>query len=122
MIILTLPYPPSLNTIWRRVGNKTLLSAAGRMYRADVLAAVLIHFNAVPKPLAGRLRVAIHVHAPDKRKRDLDNLPKAINDALTHAGLWLDDSQIDRLLVERCNNYPPAGGVVVHVEEVACPV
>lgn len=125
MIILTLPFPPSMNTIWRRVGNKTLLSAKGREYRGEVANAVISpladHLGAgrYRFPLAGRLRVTIHVHAPDKRRRDLDNLPKAIHDALTHAGLWQDDSQIDRLVVERCNNFPPSGGVVVHVEEVA---
>lgn len=118
MIILTLPYPPSLNTIWRRVGSKTLLSAAGRAYRLAVAQVVAQHKGAFGPPLPGRLRVTIHVHAPDKRRRDLDNLPKAINDALTHAGLWVDDSQIDRLLIERGNIYPPEGGVVVHVDEV----
>ncbi|WP_317472009.1 RusA family crossover junction endodeoxyribonuclease, partial [Cronobacter sakazakii] len=29
------------------------------------------------------------------RKRDLDNLPKAVFDALTSAGFWLDDGQVD---------------------------
>lgn len=118
MIILTLPFPPSLNTIWRRVGSKTLLSADGRKYRLAVAQVVAQQKGAFFEPIAGRLRVTIHVHAPDKRCRDLDNLPKSINDALTHAGLWIDDSQIDRLVVERRNNYPPLGGVVVHVDEV----
>jgi crossover junction endodeoxyribonuclease RusA len=118
VITLRLPYPPSVNTIWRRVGNKTLLSAQGRAYRQEVGVMVREQTPAAARGLSGRLRVTIHVHAPDRRARDLDNVPKAIHDALTHAGLWVDDSQIDRLLIERCNNFPPSGAVVVVVEEV----
>ncbi|MGP1938918.1 RusA family crossover junction endodeoxyribonuclease, partial [Citrobacter freundii] len=32
--------------------------------------------------------------------RDIDNYNKALFDALTHAGVWEDDSQIKRMLVE----------------------
>ncbi len=38
----------------------------------------------------GFMRVANEIN----RKRDLDNLPKAVFDALTSAGFWLDDGQI----------------------------
>jgi len=34
------------------------------------------------------------------RRRDIDNYNKALFDALTHAGIWEDDSQIKRMLVE----------------------
>lgn len=37
---------------------------------------------------------------PDNRIRDLDNYNKALFDALTHAGVWEDDSQVKRMLVE----------------------
>ena len=62
--------------------------------------------------LAGRLAVTITVNPPDKRKRDIDNLAKAPLDALTHAGLWLDDSQIDKLSIERG---PVTKGGQIHI-------
>ncbi|ELH6574773.1 RusA family crossover junction endodeoxyribonuclease [Escherichia coli] len=34
------------------------------------------------------------------RIRDLDNYNKALFDALTHAGVWEDDRQVKRMLVE----------------------
>ena len=39
---------------------------------------------------------------PDRRRRDLDNLPKAVQDSIAHAGVFEDDSQIDLLIVRRC--------------------
>jgi len=38
---------------------------------------------------------------PDRRRRDLDNLLKSVLDALEHAGLYADDSQIDLLVTRR---------------------
>jgi crossover junction endodeoxyribonuclease RusA len=38
---------------------------------------------------------------PDLRKRDIDNICKAVLDALGCAGVYDDDCQIDRLLLLR---------------------
>lgn len=104
MLNLTLPWPPTVNTYYRNVKGKTLISAAGRAYRAAVADQVLIQRGA--KQLAGRLAVSIVAHVPDRRRRDLDNLLKGTLDSLTHAGVWVDDEQIDRLTIER----GPVGG------------
>lgn len=102
MIELDLPWPPSANTYYRhptkgKLAGRHLISEAGRKYRADV--------SWLVKPLGhtftGRVAVALTCYAPDRRKRDLDNLTKGLLDALTHAGLWGDDSQIDYLLIQR---------------------
>jgi len=99
MIELTLPWPPTANTYYRHVGHEVKISEKGRAYRKAVADQVLIQRGA--KQLTGRLSVGIVAHAPDKRKRDLDNLFKAVLDSLTHAGVWLDDSQIDVLSIRR---------------------
>lgn len=44
--------------------------------------------------------VEITLFPPDARRRDIDNYNKALFDALTHAGVWEDDSQVKRMLVE----------------------
>lgn len=101
---VTLPWPPSTNQIWRNVAvsgkPRTLLSQEGRVYRKAAADACLVA-KLAGKQIPDRLALRLVVQAPDRRARDLDNTVKAVQDALTHAGVWLDDSQIDRLLVER---------------------
>ncbi len=40
----------------------------------------------------------IEIHPPDDRRRDCDNVQKAVIDALQHAGVFWDDSQVVWLL------------------------
>jgi len=108
----TLPYPPTVNHYWL-LGNKRLyISPEGRQYRRRV-AGILV---GAPTFL-GRLSVEIGVHPPDHRKRDIDNVPKAVLDALQHAGLFDDDNQIDRLVVARAGVAKP-GAVEVRISEL----
>jgi crossover junction endodeoxyribonuclease RusA len=119
MLTLTLPYPPSVNRMWRSpskgpLAGRTLMSEEGRQYRARACAAV---GDRLWQPLKERLRVDIEARMPDKRRRDVDNVPKAVLDALSHAGVWLDDSQIDDLRVWR--SAERTGEVVVRIEVIA---
>lgn len=114
--VFELPYPPSVNHYWRRVGFRTLISRGGRRYRRDVVALLAAGRAA---PLRGRVELVVHVFPPDDRRRDLDNLQKALCDALQHAGVYADDSQIDRLDVHR-GPVVPGGKVIVQVTERTC--
>lgn len=98
MTIYTLPWPPSVNGYWRTFRNRQILSKRGREFRAEAIAAVLTQGQTKHE---GRLGVLLHANPPDKRTRDLDNHTKAVIDALTHAGVWSDDSQIDDLRIVR---------------------
>jgi crossover junction endodeoxyribonuclease RusA len=91
-ITLTLPWPPSVNKYWRTFQGRMIISAEGRSYRKAVADQVLIQRGA--KHYAGKLRVNIEAFRPDNRRRDLDNLLKAVLDGCTHAGVWEDDSNI----------------------------
>jgi crossover junction endodeoxyribonuclease RusA len=98
-----LPFPPSVNGYWRafRRGNicTQIMSKRGREYSESVLKLIQ-----VSDPLTSRLEVQITLCAPDKRRRDLDNYTKALLDSLTKAGVWEDDSQIDKLTIIRGPN------------------
>lgn len=97
-MILSLPWPPSVNVYWRHVGSKVLISADGRAYVGRVNACALEQawpFLTFRDPLA----VDIIARPPNRARRDLDNLPKAILDALTKARVWEDDSLVHDLRI-----------------------
>ena len=109
----TLPWPPSVNTYWRHVGSRVLLSREGRDYRRRVANEL---FAQKARHMTGRLAVVVCLDPPDRRKRDIDNPLKAILDALQHAGLYADDSQVDWLSVRRREPCPPGAAVVLVYE------
>ena len=51
--------------------------------------------------LNGRISLYIEAYPPDRRKRDIDNILKVVCDSFEKAGFFLNDSQIDRIYVER---------------------
>ncbi len=116
MIELALPWPPSVNHYWRTWRGRMLLSREGRAYREAVTRA-LVGYRA--PPLGGRLDVRLVLHPPDGRKFDIDNRLKAVLDALQHAGVFVTDEQIDRLLVER-GEVASGGRVDVSLEVMPC--
>lgn len=94
------PFPPSVNSYYRSISRgrvcQSILSAKGREY-----AHKLVEQIGPQKPIQGRLAVSVLLCPPDKRRRDLDNYMKSLLDALTKCGVWEDDSQIDRLTIDR---------------------
>ncbi|MFG0802648.1 RusA family crossover junction endodeoxyribonuclease [Leclercia sp. GLN_9] len=102
---LILPFPPSVNTYWRAPNSgplkgRHLISAKGRAYQSAACAAIIEQLRRLPKPSAAAAAVEIVLYPPDARRRDIDNYNKALFDALTHAGIWEDDCQVKRMLVE----------------------
>jgi crossover junction endodeoxyribonuclease RusA len=95
-IELLLPWPPSVNHYWGQVGKSRFISRRGKEFRASVIEAC----EGVIA-LEGRLAVHIALFPPDHRKRDVDNVLKALLDACEHAGCYESDSQIDELHITR---------------------
>lgn len=98
-LTLRLPWPPSLNRIWRAVGGRVILSNAAREWK---IAAA----NALPTgrvdPLRGRLVVWLHLCPPaGSCKYDIANREKLLCDTLTEQRVWLDDEQIDLMVIAR---------------------
>ena len=112
-------------TIVLLIGDIDLSAAATAGVCAAVLAVLLT--NGVPAPMAilaamnieprsGPLDVDVKVYPPDKRRRDVDNVQKALLDAMEHGGAYGDDSQIVRLAIEK--GTPVSGGkTLVRIQE-----
>jgi len=88
-ICFRLPWPPSVNAMWRSATIKgrrrVLLSAKGRRYRSACFHELMM--QRVPKTgLHDGIRVSIEAFPPDKRHRDLDNLLKATLDRNRNGG------------------------------------
>jgi len=112
--MITLPWPPSVNSYWRTFNGRMIISAKGREYREAVIAQIAAQNKACA--YTGPLQVVIEAWRPDKRRRDLDNLLKAALDGLAHAGVYEDDSQIVDLRIYWA---PDIGGMLkVKVSEV----
>jgi len=43
-------------------------------------------------------------HRADKRRKDIDNIAKAIKDGMTKGGIWKDDSQVTSLHIRSVND------------------
>jgi Holliday junction resolvase RusA-like endonuclease len=115
MLDLVLPYPPSVNHYWRRVGTRTLISRGGRAFRTEVCSLLA---GGQFQTLTGPLEVEVFVNPPDRRRRDIDNVQKALLDALQHGGVYADDSQIIKLSIEKGD--PIDGGkTTVRIKEVS---
>ncbi|EIE5210144.1 RusA family crossover junction endodeoxyribonuclease [Escherichia coli] len=115
LIDLVLPYPPTVNTYWRRRGSTYFVSKAEERYRRAV--ALIVRQQRLKLRLSGRLAIKIIAEPPDKRRRDLDNFLKAPLDALTHAGMLMDDEQFDEINIVR--GKPVSGGrLEIRITEV----
>lgn len=92
------PYPPSVNHYWKpRKGGGKYLAPAANQFRADVCAATLptgvLNFQ-------GDVCLEVKLYPPaDNNKYDIDNVLKALLDALKYARVYQDDSQVCKLTV-----------------------
>lgn len=97
---LVLPLPPSVNALYRAIGRgRNILSKQGREWYATSVP--LIRQQANGWFVTGRVGMRVEITWPNKLRRDISNIVKSLEDAITKAKVWNDDSQIDDLRVIR---------------------
>ena len=88
MLNITLPLPPSLNSLWR-------VTKQGRMYKSPeytgwkTRAQWDVKAQVGNRKIKGKFKLTLIADRPDKRHRDLDNLLKAALDCLN--GIAIED-------------------------------
>lgn len=116
---LRLPYPPTINNYYgynSKTGRK-FIKKEGKEYRLKVIE---ILRQALPNrnPNQEKLSVWAVANVPDRRVRDLDNINKALLDAISHSNVvWTDDFNIDDLRVVR-GEVTKGGSVIVYVRKI----
>lgn len=99
VISLTLPYPPSVNTLYTTTRRGKALAPAHVEFRVQSRIAAYQQLPDGWTPLLGPVRVTLDAWRP-RRRGDLDNVIKAALDALNGI-LWHDDAQVVTIVANR---------------------
>lgn len=96
----TLPWSPSVNGMRAIFRNRMITTKKGRDYHKAVKS-LMSDLGLNNEGIADRLHVSMVLNPPTLRKYDIDNRCKAVFDALSQCGFWLDDEQIDSLNIKK---------------------
>lgn len=136
-VTLTLPYPISANRYWRALtinGHAAMVpTKEAKAYKADV--GWRAKLAGIRAPLAGRMSLQVRLFPArpqdwakraqrnpdgwddDVRCIDLGNCEKVLSDALNGVA-WVDDKQLRRILLERCEPDDRGARIEVVIEPV----
>lgn len=82
-----LPYPPSVNSLWRYTARGVYRTKKYKQWLDDAGAGIHEKPN-----FDCPVKMQIRACAPDKRRRDLDNIIKPIGDLFEHCSVITNDS------------------------------
>ena len=111
-----LPFPPTVNHYYVKTKRGVFISKKGREFREKVADEINQQLPGTTIGEENKLSVDVVLFPMDKRKRDVDNYNKALLDAITQAGLWFDDSQVDQLHIYR-GEVVKGGYCIVRIKE-----
>lgn len=98
--MINLPYPP-VNDYYSAAKNKRVLSKSGRVYKAE--AAFQVVKQGVQLRQLSDCALCIHVRPPQVRDVSVFEVAGPVIDALTEAGVILDESCIHDVRIVRLN-------------------
>jgi crossover junction endodeoxyribonuclease RusA len=102
-----LPWPVSVNSLYRAKGKKIYITAKGKAFKR---ACGIIFAGTKMVYETERVWLDIEVYPPDNRRRDISNLIKIVEDALP----WFkDDSQVDKIEIIRCGKDHRKKGYII---------
>ena len=96
MTTLVLPYPPTVNHMYRRARGHLALTPEALAFRHAVRMIAMVQRV---QPLVGPVAVFLDVYRP-RRRGDLDNILKATLDALNGIA-YRDDDQVEQITAQR---------------------
>ena len=102
-----LPWPVSVNALYRARGRRVYVSARGKAFKQ---ACGIIFAGTKLVYATERVWLDIEVHPPDNRRRDISNLIKKVEDALPG---FTDDSQVDEIKIKRCEKDHRKRGYII---------
>jgi crossover junction endodeoxyribonuclease RusA len=115
-----MPFPPTLNHLF--VNLKSGGRAKSKDYAKWEKLADTYGLLTPRVQFEGPVRVEYVFHRPDKRRRDVANLEKAVSDTLQRWGIVADDCQIEHLTLRWASSIGSdgvqAGEVAVTVQEL----
>ena len=106
--VIALELPPSINALWRSSRGRVHRS---KRYRDWQRSAGWELVAQRPARIAGPVAIRIAVGPPDRRRRDIDNIGKALLDRLVAHQVIEDDAMVVKLITA-----VPAGIVRVTIE------
>ena len=98
MILLTLPFPVSVNAMYKNIRKGR---AKSQRYMTWARSAGWSIKEQKPEPIKGWYTLTLVLHEKDKRRRDPDNFVKAVSDLLVTHNLIDDDCMCADLQVHR---------------------
>lgn len=102
MYEFTLPWPPTVNHYHQpiRLGKSVRIIKGQKAREYEEVAVEHMKEQGLTDELiSDSLAIHITLNPPTLRKYDIDNRNKAILDAITAAKFWLDDDQVERMVV-----------------------
>ncbi|MEN0021050.1 MAG: RusA family crossover junction endodeoxyribonuclease [Planctomycetota bacterium] len=92
LVRLWLPWPPSVNRLYRAIGSRSILSQDARNYYAA--ARQVVFEQQAARGIGCQVVAAFTFWPPTKREYDVDNRFKALFDALEKSGVVANDKLI----------------------------